>query len=590
MELELYSYHKNLYPVSGFFIEEADLNNWISTIDKLGLNPSSLEIYGLPTKKANEIWGCLVVVNQSDLPEELGSYVSALTIGSKLIVPEKSKVIPELSPYDMDQLFKDGQYVMHPEIGLYQLTDPILLDEHIDLNDITIIESLRPQEYSAFTSVINGFRIESTPKEELKDELESVGEKGEFENKPLTLSEKLRLEVYKKFIITDEEEDGEISFNTQAKALQKIAEKLGLGGPDMNENLVEDYKDLQERNKREVDKLLDLLKEDPEEGLRFAIPLDEHGYSRGGRQSEFKMQDRGGDFTLFNGLKLMGALAGALAGGLGGGLGGGSGGGSVDLGDEYFRLKKQYEDSAKELIKKGEHEKAAFIYLKLLKNYLAAGATLREGKKFETAALVYLEYAENEQLAAECYEEGKIYEEAIALYDKLGQQEKVGDLYVLLGSRKSANKAYQIQVDRYMQGRHYVKAAELSKDKMLNLPYAQQILLEGWGGTTHQYSCLRNYLDNLSDTKEVWEEIKRIHEKDLDKGKDTIFLKVLKDEYFRRDENEEKIKELAYDLMSKLLEERRISAHELLPFNRENPPLRADALRFELKKNKRMTD
>jgi len=35
------------------------------------------------------------------------------------------------------------------------------------------------------------------------------------------------------------------------------------------------------RNKKEVGKLLDLLKNDPDKSLRYAIPLEEHGYTRG---------------------------------------------------------------------------------------------------------------------------------------------------------------------------------------------------------------------------------------------------------------------------------------------------------------------
>ena len=571
MELELHSHQKDLYPVCGIFIEGNQLSHWLSSLDKLSLDASSIKIYALPAQNVDQIWGCVVLADPSHLPDELGKHISALMIGDKLIVPEKSKVVPELTKHDVDQFFKDQLFVMHPEIGFYKLTEPILLSQHLDIEELKIIENLRPVDYSSVSGEIKGFSIESTAKEELKSDLESVGERKKFESKPLSIGERLRLEFYKKIMITDEKGNKKIELNKKGSALQKLAEKLGFTGPDMNDKLIEDFRNLQERNKKEVDKLMDLLEDNPEEALRFAIPLEEHGYTRGGMKGEFKMQDRGLDFSLFSGLNLNSAS-----------------GGAVDLGDEYFRLRQQYLKSANALKEKGEFEKAAFIYLKLLKDYNAAAKTLREGKQYEKAALVYLDYVKNEKLAAECYEEARIYEEAIELYIKLEKQEKVGDLYVLLGSRKSANKAFQRQIDKDLEGKKYVKAAKLSKNKMLNLGYAQELLLKGWKNKIDQYNCLRHYFNNLYDTKEVWQEIERINKNDVDASNDIVFLKLLKDEFNRQDENEQQIKKLAYNILSKGLEEERISAHELLSFNRVDKTLRADTLRFDLKKNKRM--
>ena len=128
--------------------------------------------------------------------------------------------------------------------------------------------------------------------------------------------------------------------NTNSKALKGLLNNLNLEGDKLSEALMQDFEKLQERNKKEVDKLLDLMKNNPEEALRFAIPLDEHGYMRGKSMSQFKMQDRGIDFSLFGSLNL-----------------GGSGGGGVDLGEEYFRIRKQYESSAQELRDRGSMKK-----------------------------------------------------------------------------------------------------------------------------------------------------------------------------------------------------------------------------------------
>jgi len=441
----------------------------------------------------------------------------------------------------------------------------------MDIKSLDTLNTKRPADYTLISHEIMAFKIEATPKEALKHELEGSEKREKFEDNPLSLGEKLRLQFYKKIIITEDAKDGNIRLNTKGSVIQKLAKKLGFSGPDLEDKLIEDFRNLEERNKKEVDKLLDLMKENPEEALRFAIPLEEHGYTRGETKSEFKMQDRGLNFSLLGRLNSNGGI-----------------GGSVDLGQEYFRLRQQYMESAKELRKKGDYEKAAYIYMKLLKDYSSAAATLREGKQYEKAALIYLEYAKNELLAAQCYEDAKIYEEAIELYTKLDKLEKVGDLYVLLGSRKSANKVYQLQIDKYLKTRKYIKAASLGKNKMLNPSYAQELLLQGWKKRIDSYNCLRAYINNIPHAKEVWEEISRINKQDIDATNDTIFLKVLKEEYSNQDENEKKIKDLAYVLLSDLLERGKISSNELLAFNKNNPRLRADTLRYELKKNKRM--
>ena len=569
MQLTLTSYHKDIHPVCGFFIEAANLTDWLTALHLLGLDPTKLEIYGLPSKVANQIWGCLVIVDQSLLPDQLGKYQSAHMLGGSLIIPEKTKVIPALTAYDFEQLFNTSTYVLHPDFGLFKLSEPISLDEHLDIVELPILNSLKPEDFKFNSEEIIAFTIEPTPVDELKHELDSMEKREKFTNKPLSIGEKLRLALYKKFLITEDGKDGEISINQKGSALEKLSRLLGLTGSDAQDSIIEDFRNLQERNKKEVDKLLDLLKNNPEEALRFAIPLEEHGYTRGKKEAAFKMQDRGLDFSLFSRLSSRG------------------GGGTVDLGDEYYRLHSQYLNTAKELRAKGEFEKAAFVYLKLLKNYQAAAATLKEGKQFEKAALIYLDYLKNEQLAAECYEEGKIYNKAIEIYKKLGKLEKVGDLYLLIGNRESANIAYQAQIDKELERNKYTTAATISKIKLHNLSFAQELLLKGWKNKVDQYNCLRSYFNNISDTKEVWMQIERINRFEVDSSNDTIFLKVLKDEYANQDSNEDKVKDLAYTLLSKLLEEGRISSHELLSFNRENSQLRADTMRYELKKNKR---
>lgn len=565
MELKLERHDNAPYPACGFFVEGDELMDWIGAIDRLGLYPADLKIYGLPSRRANKVWGCLILTASAPSTAQLGPLASAHLAAGRLVVPEKSRVVPELTDYDLERLFREDTYVLHPDFGLFKLTEPLNLRDSFRLEKVSILESSRPAEYSVASGEILAFQVTPSPPEEIERGLDSGVTREKLKDAPLSLAEKLRLKLYESFMTT---EGGKPILNLRGDKLQRLAAKLGMSGPDAYKELLEDFQNLEERNKKEVDKLLGLLEKDPEAALRYAIPLDEHGYSRGGAAGAFKLEDRGRAFSLF------------------GGRGGGAGG-SVNLGNEFFRLQEHYQNAARELQAAGKFEKAAYVYLKLLKDYNSAAETLRQSKHYEKAAAVYLRYLKDERAAAECYEMGSIYDEAIPLYTKLEEWEKVGDLHVLRGDGPSARSAYQRQLEKELDKKAFVRAAKLSKEKMKNLPHAQELLLRGWDQNVDAYNCLQYYLANISTGKTAWMEIQNIRNHRLNTGNDQIFLKILGNEYSQQHEHRKEVKKMAYGLLSELLTAGRISAHELLAFDKNNIRLRADTLRYELSKNRR---
>ena len=130
---------------------------------------------------------------------------------------------------------------------------------------------------------------------------------------------------------------------------------------------------------------MDLMKNNPEEALKYAIPLDNDNTSRGGDIGEMGWGRRWGNFSLFGNS----------------GIGSGSGGGSLDVGDHFQQLERQYYDTARQLIGEKKYKKAAFIYMKLLRNYHLAASTMEQGKHYEEAATIYLKYNNNKEKAAE---------------------------------------------------------------------------------------------------------------------------------------------------------------------------------------------
>ncbi|MEO0734527.1 MAG: hypothetical protein AAFZ52_16950 [Bacteroidota bacterium] len=559
MELRLKQHDQDPYPTCGFFIEGNDLTAWISALDRLGLDPAQLRLYGLPTRQANVVWGCLVLTTTKLSTAQLGSLATAHRAAGRLIVPAKSLVEPVLTNYDRERLFGKDTYVLHPEFGLCKLPEHLNLSDHFAMGAIARLPTLRPADHHVASGEILAFSVAASPPGDIALELQTEVPREKMEDKPLSPLEKIRLKLYQSVLT----EGGDQATTEQ---LRRLAAKLGQSGTDAVQKILDDFNNLQERNKKEVDKLLSLMQKDPEASLRYAIPLDEHGYSRGGLTGAFKMQDRGLDFSLFGGRRS------------------GGNGNSVSLGDEFNRLREQYITTAKELEAAGKHEKAAYVYLKLLKDYTAAALTLKKGRHYEKAAVVYLRYLKNEAAAAECYETGKIYDEAVRLYKKMEKWEKVGDLNVLQGNEAAAHTAYEHQLQIELEQNAFVKAANLTKHKLHDLPRAQDILLRGWDENRDAYNCLQYYLANIPSDEAAWRELQRIGNHQLNAQNETLFLRVLSGEYAKQREHQEEIRDLAYEICARLLPAGKISAHRLLEFNDKNSRLRADTLRYELGK------
>jgi hypothetical protein len=129
--------------------------------------------------------------------------------------------------------------------------------------------------------------------------------------------------------------------------------------------------DLMNSRQKSLDKLLEMLKDDPEQGLQYAIPLNSEDMARGlGRSGGDLM--RNDDYS----------------------LNGGSSTGvdywDMDDGTSY-RLRQQYERLAVKEQQKGDFMRAAYIYIRLLSDYSAAAKVLEKGGFYTEAASIYID-------------------------------------------------------------------------------------------------------------------------------------------------------------------------------------------------------
>ena len=570
MELQLKPYTKNQYSLGGFLVKGTDVQKWYAVIQKMGLQLNELDVYALPGETPNSVWGCFVRCSKAKSNSE---YEFCQKVGNNLYIPENSRIHPFLSLNEMDEVFK-SPHLFHPNVGLVTLEDPLKPQDFVVTSEREAVKVIAPEDGVYIPFKINVISV--NPKE--KDDPLSLFEK-EFNEKkgkpidqPLSVGEKAKLKIYEALLKKNKSSDkeGEVEPSALLKGLEKMASMLSGKDSNFSEKMMMDLKDLEKRNQKEVDKLMNLMKENPEEGLKYAFPLDHDNSMRGFNSTP-------GAFMLsklWSSLSIFGQM-----GGSSGGLGV-----TIDLGEDYGRLENQYIKTAEKLEKEGKFDKAAFIYLKLLRNHFAAATCLERGKLYKEAATIYLKHLSNKAKAAECYEKGHMYSQSIEIYKELENHEKVGDLYIRLNQKNEALKYYGLQLDRELDSYKYVRASKLCKEKMDDFVRGQNILKKGWDENMDAYNCLIYYLADIQDEKILLNELNALGNNTVDMTNISNYLKVLKHTYTNQLMGNEEIKELAYSFASDFARKDPKLVTHLKSFNNNNQEFDKDSLRYRLRK------
>lgn len=568
MELQLKPHPKNGHPIGGILIKGAAPAHWMQEIQLMKLSLEALTVYPVPGTKANTLWGCLVVSGTGINKTDIGRNSFCQLVSTTLYIPERSMLYPTLSAAETDKLFKGKKHVLHPEFGLVEL-EPVdwieLIEPPVEIAR-TVYE---PAPAPFIPTEIKTFQINPVAPEEVLHTLEKGFPQPEkFRDKPLNPFEKVKLFVYKGIFTKNTScphPDQPVEHSPLSK--QEGIKKL-FSGKDSNwiNKLQTDYEDLERRNQKYIDRLMELLIKNPEEALKYAIPLDPDSTGRGGSNPALlSLQKRWFDFSLFG----MGAT--------------GGGSGTAVLPDEAFRqLQAQYQQTAQELVRQREYKKAAFIYMKLLKDYHAAAQTLEAGGFYQEAGTIYLKYCENKSKAAACFEKGNLVAQAIELYEEMLQHEKAGDLYSLLHQTVAAQRCYQKVADGYTQNNQYIKASLVYKNKMNNQEASQQLLLKGWQLNRDASNCLCSYFAAIPDTRQLAGELQTIYDTEVSPSNRQTFLQVLKNQYEQHQDLSALIKEMAYEIIVTHVPVNPSVISELRAFNKEDKQLVKDTMRFRV--------
>jgi len=462
--------------LDGWLVPGKDVEQWIRMLCQSGLSDlHERPLFILPeSNQDREPGGLFVPCPINRLP---GRALSYSLLGSSVYVPSEACFDPPLNDGEFASLFLQDINLYHPRLGLVGFD----LSEAIYLKDLVALPEIR---HRAWNRAHPGLLP-------LPKRLSVTAE-------PPTRDLRQMLSVDKGDIGTASPKDippmpGEKSGkgsgqgrgkgqggNGFFRAVKRFTQMFPEGGTEQTWlNRLEDWADskmasVQNDQNREVDRLLQLFEDDPDKGLRYALPIGgEEG--RGYTDPTTQLGERDVDFQL-------------------GKLGGGGPISPWILDhSQTQRLMQTYRNAANRELQLGRHRRAAYIFAHLLGDFVSAANALKAGGYYREAAVVYQEKLKNDSAAAQCLKDGGLYEDALVLYKKLGEPETVAQLHALLGQHDQALAAYEEAVNLYASKQDHLRAANLLEEKLQEPKRALEMLLLAWPDSRQSDACLREH-------------------------------------------------------------------------------------------------
>lgn len=571
MQVRINPSEVNTNPLAGLLIKSSSIAYCLKEIQQLKWELKQIRIFPVPGTSPNQIWGCLVVPDFQIDKEKTRMHEWLQIIGSVLFIPAAAKLYPPLNETEIRQLFRSELQLFHPEIGLVELTETLDFNQILTLPQPIPTKITKPASSVFIPKEIISFQIQAIPAEEALAALEEnfFPKKEKMKRDGLNPIERIKLSFYR--LLFEKTGKGNNLETRPNRVIGKLSTWLGTLFPGMKnwiKKIEYDFQDLEKRNQKQIDKFLDLMKTNPLEALKYAIPLDEQGSSRGILENgRFDLLERWFDFSTTDRSSY-------------------GSGRTINLGSHYDALEKQYRETAAMLLENKEYQKAAFVYLKLLKDYSAAAQALEDGGYYQEAAAIYLNQIRNKTKAALCYEKGRMIGEAIAIYKELHEDEKVGDLYMLIQNKEQAYHYFEKTITRHKQVEQYFQAAMIYQQKIKDIPQAQKLLLEGWRGNKETFNCLNSYVNNIEDQKVLMQELERIKMEEVNLNNSKVFLQVIQYEYLKNTSLSPVVKEMAYEIVAAQIQKNPDLVSELKGFNPGDKEFIKDTIRFKIGKKR----
>ncbi|MFT3868781.1 MAG: hypothetical protein QM715_09895 [Nibricoccus sp.] len=237
--------------------------------------------------------------------------------------------------------------------------------------------------------------------------------------------------------------------------------------------------ELSRQRHKELFRLLEMLENNPEEGLKHAISLAALAH-RGKAPPSSQLSRRILDFNL-------------------GRLGGNRPSDFWAIpGDVQSNLSKRYRENAVREAKLGQYRRAAYIYAELLGDLNSAADVLKQGKFFREAALLYQERLHRPLLAAECLAGGGFAHEAIEIYTKHSCWLEIANIYRDIGDSENESKFLRKWIDLHLAKGDTLTAVRFLETRLKAVDEALNLLQSTWPSGKQALQCLEERFAILS--------------------------------------------------------------------------------------------
>lgn len=446
---------------AAWFLPGSAAGEWLEEVARWPVSSSLPTLLAIPASiRDPRAIGALVLLPPASVGAPAGGRAQPyLRCGARLFYPRGSRLDPDISAEEADQLFPTGLAVFHPSSGLVRFEDR----DRLQVADLLAPPPCRRADWSGarpgppgrppLLGVVAQRRLSAA--QILSEARGDIGsEEGPEEPPPRS---------------SPEEGGSDWLARLGARLKDGLAR---LSGESVEPPKPEQLEDIEGRRRRRLEELLSLFERDPDAGLRRALPLT-GGPGRGRARPGADLPERSLDFD-----------ASRLRGG-----------GAVDVWGVHpairAELERRYREAARREMTLGRYRRAAYIYAELLGEDDEAGSALRAGGHFRDAAVLYLERLDKPQEAARCYELGGYFDEALPLYDGLGQHLKVGEILSKLERPEEARAAFLRAFSAHRQRGELIAAATILEDRLGEWQRAGELLRSAWPDTRRAAACLR---------------------------------------------------------------------------------------------------
>ncbi len=458
-------------PARAWLLPGGSPDRWIRGLADVGLARGDVGVFFVPgPRSTREAVALLVVPDAGVVPS--APWPEALPLvrcGTRVLIPRDGALTPPLLDAECDALFPDGWVLVHPAFGcvVFEAAD------RRTVVDLLEAPAVREGDWGvATTGPVPSERLTSIAPRTAPSAIDVMRQlQKETPTKPPT-------EIPKPPDRRRRHVDEGLK-KRLARWVLRFTDRVPRTAPRRNWiNRLEDWANLVlRRNLRDertaaLDRLLDLLKRDPDAGIRYAIPI-EGDAPRGAAPPSSRLARRDADFRLSRVNRS----------------------GPKDVWDVDARrraaLRYSYLRHAERCLADGRFREAAYVYAELLGDHRSAAQALARGGYAREAAVIFRDRLGEFAEAARCLESAGLLEEAIADHERAGNHRRVGELLVRLDRPTEARVAFRRAVDAALADDAPLRAAEILEVDLQAPDEALELLDRFDVSRAHAEACLK---------------------------------------------------------------------------------------------------